>query len=584
MPTRDFSTLIDLLDGARDVHPSRGIRLVSAQFRESYCSYAELHRRVLFHAEHLREQDIGAGQKVVVPLTTDLDLVGSFLALIWLGAVPVSVTGQMAGQERGAYLRRLKDLMERYQFDRIVLDTTLAQAVVDDQVLDPRLVADPYPQSVDPDREPPRIAAASPRPDDLAFIQYSSGSTSDPKGVQITHRNICANLKIIVENDGRTEESSGIVWMPLYHDMGLVGGFLSPMVHYHPLVLMNPVCFLMKPVSWLDYVSRYRGTVSPVPNFALDMCVTRIRDHQLEKRKPDLGSLAYLYNGSEPVSGEVIERFYERFAPYGLRRGVVHPVYGMAETTLIVTAPDRSSPLRTRDIDGVRVVSVGRPQGDFEIRIVAEDGGAAPPGSVGEIAIRGACVTPGYYLNDEENARRFVDGWFHTGDLGLIEPGGEMFITGRIKDLIIVNGKNFYAHDIAAKIEELLFVRRGKTHVFSFNIGGREEVVVMTVLASRMSSAVRGRVEQLKEFLSHEPGSWLLSRLGEQAETFIRAMNPRDVEMLKDELKQYLLREFGLPIHDVFIAPNMPRTTSGKIRRGEAEALYREYLKSESGS
>src|SRR5262249_18794378 len=156
-----------------------------------------------------------------------------------------------------------------------------------------------------------------------------------------------------------------------------------------------------------------------------------------------------------------------RFAPYGLRRGVVHPVYGMAETTLIVTAPDRSSGIRTRDIDGVRVVSVGRPQGDFEIRIVAEDGREAPPGGVGEIAIRGACVTPGYYLNDEENARRFVDGWFHTGDLGLIEPGGEMFITGRIKDLIIVNGKNFYAHDIAAKIEELPFVRRGKTHVFS---------------------------------------------------------------------------------------------------------------------
>lgn len=580
MAAQSFSTLVELLEGMRDIHPDRGIRLVSSHFREVYYPYRELYRRILFHADHLLRQDIEAGQKVVVPLTTDVDVIGSFLALIWIGAVPVSVSGQLAGQDRGAYIRQVLSLRERFGFDRVLTDRALGEALAEDVGFDPRLTADPYPPELDPDRTAPRVPAARARPDDLAFVQFSSGSTGDPKGVQITHRNLCTNLKLIVDNDERTERDVGLTWLPLYHDMGLVGGFLSNLVHHNALVLLNPVCFLMKPVTWLDYASRYRCTISAAPNFAFDMCNTRIRDQHLETRRPDLGSLTYIYNGSEPIHPDVVEGFYERFGPYGLRRGVVHPVYGMAEATLIVTAPPRGAEILVRDVDGQRVVCVGRPLGDFQLRIADEAGRELPSEVVGEIQVRGSSVTPGYYGKLQDDGERFREGWLRTGDLGLLDGEGRLFVTGRIKDLIIVNGRNYYAHDIAAKIEELPFVRRGKTHVFGYNLAGREEVIVMTVPETSMTTGIRAKLDELKRFLTTEPGSWLLKRLGQRLEEFIRTMNPEDMELLKEAVKQYLLREFGLPIHDVFLVSKIPRTSSGKVRRHECEAMYEEYLQS----
>ena len=575
-----METLNDLIQAAAEIPPDRGFRFVSSQFRETWISYAELHRRVLFHADHLLRQDVSPGDRVVVPLTTDPDVVCSFLALIWIGAIPVSVSGQLAGQERTAYLRRIVAMVERFGLDRLLTDRTMAEHLTGDLTLDPRLLVDPSPPRFDPDHPALPVPPATLRTEDVCFIQFSSGSTGDPKGVQITHGNLATNLRIIVENDGRTADSSFISWLPLYHDMGLVGGFLSSWVYHNPVVLMHPVCFLMKPVAWLDYISRHRCTISPVPNFAIDMCNTRIRDTQLAARQPDLGSLDYIYNGSEPVNADAIERFYDRFAPFGARRGTIHPAYGMAEATLMITAHPHGEALVTRDVDGVRVVSVGFPRGDFRIRIEGENGEERGANEVGEILVRGESISPGYFQSPEENRRRFRDGWFRTGDLGLRDAEGRLFITGRIKDLIIVGGRNFYAHDIAAKLEELPFVRRGKSHVFGYNVEGREEVIVMTVLDSSMSNAVRTRMEELKEFLSTQQGKWLLGQLGSRTEEFIRDMNPSDLELLKTAVKQYLLREFGLPIHDVFLVPRLPRTTSGKIRRSECETLYREYLES----
>ena len=572
-----FSTLTELVDAARDVSPSRGVRFVSPQFRETYASYSELHRRVLFHADNLLRQDVEPGDTVVVPLTTDLDVLCSFLALIWIGAIPVSVSGQMAGQDRGAYGQRIVELLERFQLNRLLADRALADSLAESVRIDPRILVAFSNGDFDPDRPALSVPAAPVRSSDLALVQFSSGSTGDPKGVQVTHGNIATNLRLILDNDGRTGESRVISWLPLCHDMGLVGAFLSSWVLHNPLVLMHPVCFLMKPVSWLDYISRHRCTVSPVPNFAIDMCTTRIRTHQLEARRPDIGSMEYIYNGSEPVNEEAIERFYDRFAAYGARRGTIHPAYGMAEATLLITAHARGESLVTRVVDGVRVVSVGTPAGGFELRIAGQSGEALAPDAVGEVLVRGGSLSPGYFRDEEETRRRFRNGWFHTGDLGLLDRDGRLYVTGRIKDLIVVNGKNFYAHDIAAKLEELPFVRRGRTHVFGYNVEGREEVIVMTVAGESMSSAVRTRMEELKDFLSSRQGNWLLGYLGSRTEQLIHEMSPNDFDLLKIAVKQYLLREFGLPIHDVFLVPRIPRTTSGKIRRSECEALYRQH-------
>lgn len=577
MGVPSFATLIDLLEGCRDVDPRRGIRLVSSRFRETFHPWAEIFRRVHHHADRLRRNGIHPGEKVVISLSTDIDTICAFLALIWLGAVPVSISGRMTGQDRGAYVRQVASLMMRFSLDRLLVDHDLFSSITQSADLDAVRTVLLHPDGFDPDRRTSWVDPARVREDDVALIQFSSGATGSPKGVRITQRNICNNLRLIVENDGRSKNSSGTIWIPLYHDMGLVGGFLSTMVHRHGFVLMSPVCFLMKPVVWLEYMSRHRGTTSVVPNFALDMCNTRIRDHQLASRNLDLGAMEYVYVGSDTVRAVTLETFYERFAPHGVRRGVLHPVYGMAETTLMVTAPGPEEDIVTRDIDGIRAVSVGRSVGDFRIRVVDERERPLPAGRVGELVVNGSSLSPGYFRDEGENQRRFRNGWFLTGDLGLVDENERVFVTGRKNDRIVVGGRNFYAHDIAEKIEALPFVKKGRTHVFSHGINGREQIVVMTVPEENMTS-IASRGGDLRRFLGSPAGSWLRERLGAEKDRDVREISARNRDLLKEALKRHLLSEFGLPIHDVLFVPRIPRTPSGKIKRDECEALYREYL------
>ncbi|RMG42866.1 MAG: hypothetical protein D6718_13340 [Acidobacteria bacterium] len=218
--------------------------------------------------------------------------------------------------------------------------------------------------------------------------------------------------------------------------------------------------------------------------------------------------------------------------------------------------------------------------GDFQIRIVTEDGRDAPCGQVGEIWLRGTSVTEGY-LFEEHNEQLFRDGWLRTGDLGMLDEDGRLYVTGRLKDLIIVDGKNFYAHDIASDLEELPFFERGKVHVFSVTVKGREEIVVMSVPIARMTPAVKAKIKAFQEFMKlGGPRGWLRKQTPDALESYFERLVLTDRQALVDEVKRYVLARFGVPVHDVLFVRKIPRTSSGKVKRDACERIYRESRRS----
>ena len=540
---------VDLIARLEGTDPSKGIVLVGANFQESFHPYADLFLRMRALARQFAAQGLAPGQRVLIPLSTEIDAIASFLALIYLGAVPFSVAAPLIGQDREAHRRQMVRLVKLHGVHRLVVSEGLSGIVgAYPETPTGMALTVTSPQAADR-AEGTRVTPHEPQPDDVVFVQFSSGSTSHPKGVRITHRGLIYNLSLILESDRRTADSVWMSWLPLYHDMGLVGGLLSNFVLRNPLVLMNPRCFITRPGAWLADVSKHRGYVTAIPNFALDVCMERIRDQQLQEHPLDLSSFRYLYNGSEPVRPSSIRRFEERFGPHGFVAGSVRPVYGMAEATLIISAPKFDEPLIVRNVDGMDVPSVGYPLGDFELEIRDEAGRVLDAERVGEIHIRGTSVTPGYLETAGVPQTEIVDGWLATGDLGLRDRDGRLYVTGRKKDLLIVQGRNFYGHDVAAFIEESWGLRTGTVHVFAVEHDGRERVIAMLARPKGDSEDDAGR-------------------------------HPRwaDPARLKAEVQSLALTEFGLPIDDAVAVPRIPKTTSGKIIRQACRQMYLETL------
>lgn len=543
--------LVGLIRGLRNVDPERGIVFVDSRFREATYSYRELHGWVTTAARQFLDAGIRPGQTVLLALAADVDRLSAFLALAYLGAIPVSVPSPLLSQDRDAHRGAIASLAKTHRIDRILATPDLLPVLESPGISPEAGLA--LPRAIDGRAgETAAVPVATVTPDDVAFVQFSSGSTARPKGVRITHRNLMHNLGLIVENDRRGPESVLVSWLPLCHDMGFVGCTLSNLVVPNDLVLMDPLCFIGRPASWLARISEHRGTVTAVPNFALDICTQRVTDEQLERDAVDLSSFGYVYCGSEPVQAESVRRFEDRFAPYGLAPGSVHPVYGMAECTLIITAPPHGGGMTVDRFDGVEVPSVGHPLGDFEVRIRDESGADLASRDVGEIWVRGTSVTPGYLVQGEEKGAGLEAGWLATGDLGALDAGGRLFVTGRRKDLIIQQGRNFYGHDVAARVEELPYVRKGKVFAFSVPVGGEERVVVLT------GPPAAGR--DIAESGVPEPdGSY------------------------ENGIRRHVLRQFGLRVHDVVRVRRIPKTTSGKVNRRLCEALYLDYLRASSG-
>ncbi|HSF41305.1 MAG TPA: non-ribosomal peptide synthase/polyketide synthase [Thermoanaerobaculia bacterium] len=378
--------------------------------------------------------------------------------------------------------------------------------------------------------------------DDLAFLQYTSGSTSAPKGVMVSHANLAHNQRVIQAACDHTEESVFVTWLPVYHDLGLIGNILQAAWVGAPCVMMAPVAFLQSPLRWLAAVSRYRGTTSGGPNFAYDLCARKIP--AAERARLDLSSWRVAFNGAEPVRAETLARFTEAFAVSGFRSGALYPCYGLAEATLMVSGGRPGQEPVVRELGGRRLVGCGRILLDLSAAVVdPESGTPSPPDGAGEIWVAGGSVARGYWNRPEETAHAFgaflPDGrgpFLRTGDLGVLS-GGELFVAGRLKDLIILRGQNHYPQDLEATAERSHpSLAGGAGAAFSIEEDGEERLVIVHEVERHATDP------------------------GEIAEAVRRAVAEEHEAVVQDVV---LVRPGGVP-----------RTTSGKIQRRATRELY----------
>ena len=389
--------------------------------------------------------------------------------------------------------------------------------------------------------------------DDLAFLQYTSGSTGTPKGVMLSHRNLLHNSGLIALGFDASPQPVGVIWLPPYHDMGLIGGILQPLYRDIPTVLMSPLFFLQRPLNWLEAISRHGGSVSGGPNFAYELCVRKTTPEQ--RAALDLRSWEVAFCGAEPIRPETLDRFAEAFAPAGFRREAFYPCYGLAEGTLIVSGGRKAAPPVVRRLEsigrqGASMVGCGVSLGDQTVRIVdPETCEPCAPGQVGEIWVRGASVARGYWERSDDTTRVFQarlagsgEGpYLRTGDLGLLD-GGELFVTGRRKDLLIIRGRNHYPQDLELTVERCdPGLRPGCGAAFSVDSGGEERLVIVQEFADRS---------------------------GGDLETRTREVIARIRQAVAEE------HELGVQAVVLLVPGSIPKTSSGKIQRHACRAAF----------
>ncbi len=555
----------------------RGVTFVDARFAETRRTWSEIHAGATAVADALRARGLRPGTRVLVPMASTPAAITGLLGAFLADVLPLTVSAEARLGQDAAWARR--------RADALVKRHGIGWSLVADEDGAPPRVQPTGAGGAEPEaREHP--AGAS----DLALIQFTSGTTRQPRGIELTHAAVLANVALAVDEDARGPDAVHVTWLPLHHDMGLVGGLLASLPAAHDLVLMDPACFVLKPVSWLEMLSRHRATSTAAPNFALAVTCERVPEAQVRRRHVDLSALHSLHDGAEPVRPLTVRRFEERFREHGLGSGVVRPVYGLAEATLLVTAPPRGRGLVTRRVDGLEVPGVGRPVGDFEARIAFPGDPAARPlrdGEPGEILLRGASLFRGYHQDPAATREAFAGGWFRTGDLGIVDETGELFVTGRLKDLLIVAGRNVHAHEVGDVVDDLPFARKGHSHAVAVPRAqadaATEEIVVLLSPAVPAARRLRRAADHLA--LAAEalgPGGSTLGRwarsLGALAATALSperdpARLERLARELEPEVRRHVQRALGLAVDRVELVARLPKTSSGKVRREDCVAI-----------
>jgi acyl-CoA synthetase (AMP-forming)/AMP-acid ligase II len=498
----------------------------------------------------LRSRGVERGDRIPILLPTGHGFVETMLGTMLAGAVPVPLATPMTFGSVDRYMRNLGAIVSDAGARVLVTYPRIADALGSDATLraaihDVLTEADLAGLA----SAPLRTASVGAR--EAAFIQYTSGTTGRPKGAVISHGALVSNASSIAQGLGIGARTVGASWLPLFHDMGLVGVLLTSICHPYPLHVMSPESFVMRPARWLDLVSRVGATLSAAPNFAYELCVARASEAELEGVRLDTWELAL--DGAEPVHASTASRFAGRFASRGLRADVLMPVYGMAEATLAVTFPGLETKLQTLQIDrealerqgrmspktgGHPAVSVGAPVAGTSVRVVDRSRRDLPEGHVGEILVQGPSLMDGYFRNDDASAAALVDGWLQTGDLGFVHDA-RLFVTGRAKELIIKGGRNLHPSDIERVASEVEGVRLGSVAAFGRpNADTGTDDVVVVIEASTSD------VERRSRMVNDVRGE-LLAVLGVKA----------------DEVR-------------ICAVGSVPRTTSGKIRRVECARVF----------
>lgn len=516
-------------------------------------TYGDLEAQGRRVAAGLQQRGLEPGQPVALMLPTGRDYLFSYLGIMMAGGVPVPIYPPVRAAQLEDHLKRQTGVLANARTPILI---TVPEARQVARLLRARV---PELREVvtrsDLAGEEGEAALPSLRGGDTAFLQYTSGSTGAPKGVVLTHDDLLANIRIMGDAIQVSGTDRFVSWLPLYHDMGLIGAWLGTMYYGLPLVLMSPLAFLARPARWLWTIHEHGATLSAAPNFAYELCLAKLGDEDLEGL--DLSRLRIAFNGAEPISPRTLEQFCDRFAPYGFRREAMTPVYGLAEAAVGLAFPppgrgpridrvDREAftsegharPAAEDDESALEFVACGHPLPGYEIRCVDETGREAPERRQGRIEFRGPSATSGYYRNPEATRELFRDGWLDTGDLGYMADG-EIFITSRVKDLIIRAGRNIYPYEVEEAVGDLEGVRKGCVAVFGTpdEASGTERVVVV-------------------------------------AET--RETDEKAREELREAVYRAATDVLGLAPDDVVLAPprTVLKTSSGKIRRGAVRELY----------
>ena len=509
-----------------------GLTFVDRRGEERHYDWKQIHQSALQMAYFLHEKGYRYGDRALIVLPTCPEFFDAFFGAQLLGVTPVPIYPPLRLGKMNEYIDKTVAMLKASSAKGIISNKQISRVfgeVVSRHPLENGL------SLVEQVKNPDPCTLPEISPDDLAMAQFSSGTTSNPKPVGLTHRQVLANTDAILSY---VEGDCGCSWLPLYHDMGLIGCIFPAVSKPGKIVLIAPEVFLAKPALWLQSISKHKAYVSPAPNFAYSYCVDRIKDKDLEGL--DLSSWKLALNGAEAVAPEALNRFHERFSAIGLVETALTPVYGLAEASLAVTFSDPAQKYTTHHFDretllqgaavqtadphsAIELATVGTPLPGFFVEIRDPDSGLPQQESqIGSIFVKGPSVMRGY-LNDAPSP--IVDGWLNTGDMGFIHEG-ELYIYGRTKDLIIVNGQNHAPQDIEQAIDGHPAVRTGCSAAVGNSSTEGEEIYLFV------------------ECLEHQPG------LSKELQKQIRSLTGITVDLV-------ILLEPG----------TLPRTSSGKIRR-----------------
>jgi len=531
----------------------RGFRFIGTDRSERFLSYADMEDEAKRRAAYLQALGMKKGERIALVLADGYEFVMSFLGASYAGLVPVPIFPRATFKAIDGYVDTVAHIVKAAGA-RVLLTAEGTKPFVEqvfgkDAGLESLLTVETSFAG-----DAPEFKSVDVTPDDLCFLQFTSGSTSTPKGVMVTHRNLVANAKSFLGPDGlrRTEDDVGVSWLPLYHDMGLIGFVLGTIICDIQAVLLPTSSFARTPRIWLDLIHKYKGTITYAPNFAYALVAKRVKPEDLAAL--DLSGLRVAGCGAEPIRGQTLLDFADKLAPAGFRgQEVFLPSYGMAESTLAITFHQLGTPILIDRVDAdamkrgkatpatdksavvLDLVSCGVPFPEHELEIVDDNGKPLGEREVGQLVSRGPSVTPGYFQNEEATADALRDGWLQTGDLAY-RADGNVYICGRIKDLIIINGANHYPQDIEWAVGDIEGVRRGNVVAFSVMRDGTEQLVL------------------------------------------VAEGNASEAPRLREEIARTVTEQFGLQVNAVAIVAvgSLPKTSSGKAQRRKSRAMYEE--------
>ena len=550
-------TLVEVLNWHADRHPDRiHMYFYGEDDKAQPITYHLLRERAREIAAGLQAVGLEPGQSAAIMLPTCVEYFHCFLAILMCGAIPVPIYPPMRLSQMEDHIRRHAQILSNAKaailitFDQVKPVAMLLRSRVD--TLKRIVTADELRRTETP------VETAKVSEDDIAFLQYTSGSTGNPKGVVLTHRNILANIRAMDLALATGPNDVFVSWLPLYHDMGLIGAWMGSLYVGFNLVLMSPLAFLARPARWLRAIHTHRGTISGGPNFAFELCLARVNDEDIEGL--DLSTWRVAFNGAEPVSADTLRRFQQRFAAFGLQAEAIAPCYGLAEVTLgLGFSPPGRGLLTDRvqrealaveglavpvgddnnsDLDALEVVACGQPMAGYQVRVVDANGRELPERHQGRLQFKGPSTTSGYYRNPEATQALFDGDWLESGDLAYI-AGGDIYLTSREKDMIIRAGRNIFPYELEEAIGDLPAVRKGCVALFGI-VDKRTQTEKLIVVAE-----------------TRETEDTVLANLRQQ-------------------IAELSIGVIGLPPDDIVLAPprSVLKTSSGKIRRSATADAY----------